>query len=143
MTRISNGAHLSRISLTRAQNKMKHIKPLIVLYCILLFGCQINEDDFLAEELAEEYFDKPKEVQPSNVLFICIDDLNDWTGFLGGHPDTKTPRLDQLASESVVFSRAYCPAPACNPSRAAILTGVRPSTSGVYFNTQPLRTSPV
>ena len=77
------------------------------------------------------------------MLFICIDDMNDWTGFLGGHPDAKTPRLDQLASESVVFSQAYCPAPACNPSRASIMTGIRPSTSGIYFNPQPWRTSPV
>jgi len=80
--------------------------------------------------------------QPPNVLFICIDDLNDWTGFLGGHPDTKTPNLDKLAAGSVVFSRAYCPAPACNPSRASIMTGVRPSTSGVYINPQPWRNSP-
>jgi arylsulfatase A-like enzyme len=75
-------------------------------------------------------------------LFICIDDLNDWTGFLGGHPDTRTPNLDKLAAGSVVFSRAYCPAPACNPSRASIMTGVLPSTSGVYINPQPWRNSP-
>jgi len=84
----------------------------------------------------------PENEKP-NVLFICIDDLNDWTGFLGGHPDAKTPQLDGLASESVVFSRAFCPAPACNPSRASIMTGIRPSTSGVYFNSQPWRNSEV
>jgi arylsulfatase A-like enzyme len=84
---------------------------------------------------------RPKEKAPPNVLFICIDDLNDWTGFMGGHPQAKTPRLDQLASESVVFSRAFCPAPACNPSRASIMTGIRPSTSGVYHNPHPWRKS--
>ncbi len=82
------------------------------------------------------------QVERPNILFICIDDLNDWTGYLGGHPNALTPHLDQLASESVVFTRAYCPAPACNPSRAAIMTGIRPSTSGVYLNSQPWRDSP-
>ncbi|MGQ9822458.1 MAG: sulfatase [Thermogutta sp.] len=74
-----------------------------------------------------------------NVLFIAIDDLNDWTGFLGGHPQAKTPNLDALAKESLIFTRAYCSAPACNPSRASMLCGVRPSTSGVYHNDNPWR----
>ena len=74
-----------------------------------------------------------------NVLFIAIDDLNDWTGCLGGHPDVKTPNIDRLAARGVLFSRAYCSAPACNPSRASLLTGILPSTSGVYHNNQPWR----
>lgn len=74
-----------------------------------------------------------------NVLFVAIDDLNDWIGFLGGHPDAKTPNLDRLAQRSVKFTRAYCAAPACNPSRAALLSGLRPSTTGVYLNSQPWR----
>lgn len=74
-----------------------------------------------------------------NVLFIAVDDLNDWIGCLGGHPDCKTPHIDKLASRGVLFTRAYCAAPACNPSRAALLTGIRPSTSGVYTNSQPWR----
>ncbi len=74
-----------------------------------------------------------------NVLFIAIDDLNDWIGCLGGHPDTKTPNIDRLASRGVLFTRTYCSAPACNPSRASLLTGIRPSTSGVYHNNQPWR----
>ncbi len=78
-----------------------------------------------------------------NVLFIAIDDLNDWIGCLGGHPDVKTPNLDRLAQRGVLFTRAYCAAPACNPSRAALMTGIRPSTSGVYLNSQPWRKSPV
>jgi arylsulfatase A-like enzyme len=71
------------------------------------------------------------------VLFIAADDLNDWVGSLGGHPDTRTPNMDRLAARGVNFTRAYCAAPACNPSRAALLTGRRPSTSGVYHNSQP------
>lgn len=69
-----------------------------------------------------------------NVLFIAVDDLNDWIGVLRGHPDVRTPNLDRLARRGVLFTRAYCSAPACNPSRASLLTGVRPSTSGVYHN---------
>ncbi|MBI2826609.1 MAG: sulfatase [Planctomycetia bacterium] len=74
-----------------------------------------------------------------NVLFLAIDDLNDWVGYLGGHPQAKTPNLDRLAKRGVAFTRAYCAAPACNPSRTALLCGVRPSTSGVYHNSQPWR----
>jgi arylsulfatase A-like enzyme len=74
-----------------------------------------------------------------NVLFLAIDDLNDWIGCLGGYPGLKTPNLDRLAARGVLFRRAYCAAPACNPSRAALMTGVRPSTSGVYHNDQPWR----
>ncbi|MBN1559227.1 sulfatase, partial [candidate division KSB1 bacterium] len=78
-----------------------------------------------------------------NILFIAIDDLNDWIGCLAGHPDSKTPNLDRLASAGVLFTHAYCAAPACNPSRAALMTGIRPSTSGVYHNNQPWRRSEV
>jgi arylsulfatase A-like enzyme len=74
-----------------------------------------------------------------NVLFIAIDDLNDWIGCLAGHPDTRTPNIDRLARRGVLFTHAYCSAPACNPSRASLLTGILPSTSGVYHNDQPWR----
>ena len=74
-----------------------------------------------------------------NVLFIAIDDLNDWIGCLAGHPDVKTPNLDSLANRGVLFTNAHCSAPACNPSRASLLTGILPSTSGVYHNNQPFR----
>ena len=69
-----------------------------------------------------------------NVLFIACDDMNDWVGFLKGHPDTLTPNLDRLAKRGVVFTRAYCASPICGPSRAAVLTGLSPETSGVYNN---------
>src|SRR5262249_28430615 len=67
------------------------------------------------------------------------DDLNDWTACLGKRKDAKTPNMDGLAKRGVLFTRAYCAAPSCNPSRTAILTGKRPSTSGVYHNDQPWR----
>jgi len=76
-----------------------------------------------------------------NVLFIAIDDLNDWVGSLGGHPQARTPNLDRFAASGVNFTSAHCAAPLCNPSRAALMTGLRPSTTGVYQNTQPFRES--
>jgi len=69
-----------------------------------------------------------------NVLWLSIDDLNDWVGCLGGHPDVETPNIDALARRGVLFSHAYCAAPLCAPSRAAVMTGMAPTTSGVYAN---------
>ena len=74
-----------------------------------------------------------------NVLFIAVDDLNDWIGVLNGHPQSRTPNIDGLAGRGMLFTRCYCAAPACNPSRAALMTGIRPSTSGVYRNPNPWR----
>ncbi|MBM3459561.1 MAG: choline-sulfatase, partial [Armatimonadetes bacterium] len=67
-----------------------------------------------------------------NVLFLAIDDLNDWIGPLRGHPQVRTPNLDRLARRGVIFTNAHCQAPLCNPSRTSVLTGLRPSTTGVY-----------
>lgn len=67
-----------------------------------------------------------------NVLFIAIDDLNDWVGCLGGHPQAQTPNLDRLAARGTLFRNAHVQAPLCNPSRSSLLTGLRPSTTGIY-----------
>lgn len=75
-----------------------------------------------------------------NVLFIAIDDLNHWVGYLGRNPQTITPNIDKLAKRGVAFSHAYCAAPVCNPSRAALMSGLRPFTSGVYDNNNDWRT---
>lgn len=69
-----------------------------------------------------------------NIVFIAVDDLNDWVGYLGGHPDTKTPNIDKLAKRGVYFTNAYTVSPICGPSRASVLTGQRPETTGVYHN---------
>lgn len=69
-----------------------------------------------------------------NVLFIAIDDLRDWIGYLGANAQVRTPSMDRLATRGVRFTRSYCAAPVCNPSRTALLSGLRPSTSGVYDN---------
>ena len=75
-----------------------------------------------------------------NVLFIVLDDLNDWVGFLGGHPNVQTPHMDALAKRGVVFTNAYCVSPICGPSRAAVLTGLRPESTGAYTNAGNYRT---
>lgn len=68
-----------------------------------------------------------------NVLLIAVDDLNDWVGALGGHPQAKTPNIDRLAASGTLFANAHCQAPVCSPSRASMMTGRLPSTTGMYF----------
>ena len=77
-----------------------------------------------------------------NVLFIAVDDLNDWVGCLGGHPQAKTPHIDKLARKGILFEQAHCAAPLCSPSRTAIMTGLRPSTTGIYGNLNWFRDIP-
>ena len=72
-----------------------------------------------------------------NVLFIAVDDLNDWIGCLGGHPQALTPNMDRLAARGILFTNAHCAAPACNPSRAAVFSGRMPSRTGVWSNRSP------
>lgn len=72
-----------------------------------------------------------------NVLFIAVDDLNDWVGCLGGHPQAKTPHIDRLAARGMLFANAHCAAPACNPSRAAVFSGRMPYHTGVWSNQSP------
>jgi len=83
------------------------------------------------------------EKKPMNVLFIAIDDLNDWTGMLKGNPQARTPHMDKLAAKGMVFTNAHCAAPACGPSRSAIMTGIRPSTSGNYINQNSFTRNPI
>jgi arylsulfatase A-like enzyme len=75
-----------------------------------------------------------------NILFIAVDDLNHWVGYLGRNRQTITPNIDRLAARGVRFTNSYCAAPVCNPSRAALLSGIRPWNSGVYENDDDWRT---
>ncbi len=84
----------------------------------------------LGQTLAE---DRP------NVLFIAVDDLNHWVGYLGRNPQTITPNIDKLAARGVRFTHSYCAAPVCNPSRAAVMSGMRPGTTGIYNNNDDYR----
>ena len=80
---------------------------------------------------------------PYDVLFIAIDDLNDWVGFLGGHPQAETPNIDRLAARGMAFTNAQSPSAICHAVRTAVLTGLRPSTSGVYGNGPDWRTQEI
>lgn len=71
-------------------------------------------------------------VQP-NILFISIDDMNDWSPCLGDHPNVKTPNIDRLARKGMLFKNAHCQAPLCGPSRASIYTGMHPHSTGIYY----------
>ncbi|MDD7985171.1 sulfatase [Lentisphaera marina] len=97
--------------------KKSILKPLLSLYiCFIPFCLSLG---FAAET-------KP------NVLMLVIDDLNDWIGPLKGHPQVKTPAIDSLAARGMNFTNAHCQTPLCNPSRTSFMTGLRPSSSGVY-----------
>ncbi|MDH3718121.1 MAG: sulfatase [Planctomycetota bacterium] len=84
-------------------------------------------------------------------MLIAVDDLNDWIGCLsrpelaegGGHPQAKTPNMDRLAGQGVLFTNAHCQSPVCNPSRASLMTSLYPSSSGIYFLSPDLKASPV
>ncbi len=67
-----------------------------------------------------------------NIVMIAIDDLNDWIGALGGHPGALTPNIDRLAARGALFTNAHANAPICGPSRASLMTGMLPSTTGIY-----------
>jgi arylsulfatase A-like enzyme len=76
-----------------------------------------------------------------NVLFVVFDDLNDWTGPTQGHPQAQTPALDSVARRGANFKSAHVQAPLCNPSRASFLSGLRPSTTGIYALQPSVRTA--
>lgn len=66
-----------------------------------------------------------------NVLLICVDDLKPLLGCYGDK-HVKSPNIDRLAARGVLFERAYCNQAVCAPSRNALMTGVRPTTLGIY-----------
>lgn len=96
---------------------MKHVKLLLCsTLCFSLFGIMSG-----------------KNVKP-NVIFIAVDDMNDWITPLGGFKGIKTPNLERLASMGVTFTNAQCAAPASAPSRLSVMTGVHPVRSGIMHN---------
>lgn len=83
----------------------------------------------------------PSAAGKPNVLFIIVDDLNDWVGWLGGHPQARTPNMDRLARMGMRFTNAHTAYALCNPSRTALMTGMAPASSGVFGNEQDWRRS--
>ncbi|MEM9368080.1 MAG: sulfatase [Planctomycetota bacterium] len=77
-----------------------------------------------------------------DVLFIAIDDLNDWVGALGGPYKAKTPNIDALAARGMTFTNAHVPGTSCTPTRTAVLTGMSPFNSGLYSHEIDWRQTP-
>jgi len=100
----------------------------LVAIIFLANSCSSTEEDAL--------------ISKPNVLFISIDDLNDWVEPLSGNAQSVTPHLSAFAKEAVNFSKNYCPSPGCNPSRSALLTGLHTYSSGMYSNYQEWRDVP-
>lgn len=85
---------------------------------------------------------EPELIKHPNVLFISIDDLNDWVEPLAGNRQSITPNLARFGQKAVNFTQNYCPSPGCNPSRTAVMTGLHPINSGMYSNYQDWRKVP-
>lgn len=98
------------------------VRHTVSILCVAFFSTGI----FYSTINAQEAEDRP------NVLFIIIDDLNDWIGVMNTHPQVKTPNIDRLAERGMLFTNAHVQAPLCNPSRISLMTGLRPSTTGIY-----------
>ena len=97
---------------------VRHAFRLLAAFAtLLLAGCHVHARD-----------SRP------NVLLLVVDDLNHWIGSLHRNPQARTPNIDRLAARGVIFTHAYCASPLCNPSRAALLSGKRTATIGVYTN---------
>lgn len=92
-------------------------------FLTLLFVIHVNAGDKKLEEKGKK---KP------NVVFIICDDLNDYEGAFGGHPQVKTPNIDRLAKSGVIFTNAHSNCPVCSPSRNSLFTGVYPHKSGDF-----------
>lgn len=97
------------------------IRPLLVLAAI--FGC------FTTASSAAD--------RPMNVLFIISDDLTPTALSCYGNTVCQTPNLDRLAGEGTRFTRAYCNATYCGPSRASFLSGYYPHATGVFGYVSP------
>lgn len=78
-------------------------------------------------------------LEQPNVMMIVLDDMNDWLGVMGGHPQAKTPNMDRLASQGVLFANAHANVGVCSPSRASFMSGVHPLTSGCWGFNNPLK----
>ncbi len=115
------------------QAAMLRWSVLALTVLVLMPGCSPEEEN------AEE---KAALIRHPNVLFISLDDMNDWVGPLAGNDQTITPSLDRFARQGVTFRRNYAPSPGCNPSRSATLTGLHTYRSGMYSNYQDWRRVP-
>ncbi|MDB4374664.1 sulfatase-like hydrolase/transferase, partial [bacterium] len=109
---------------------IKIIKGLVVEKTVLCALCLLIYAGVIPTVVSAQ----PEKKSQPDVVFIIVDDLNDWLGCLSGHPDAKSPNIDALASSGMLFSQAYCNSPQCRPSRTSLNYGVYPFKTGTYFN---------
>ena len=115
-------------------NHKQKMKKYLLVFAFLLLSFTFCIYFFLKQDTKGLEM-KDKQDKRYNVLFISIDDLNDWIGVLGGHPQVQTPNLDKFCkSGSVIFENAVCPGAVCGISRSAILSGFMPHHTGIYGN---------
>ena len=116
----------------KSHSPMSYLRLRFAIFAIVASGIQTVS----SSELPGDSSKSP------NILMIAVDDLNDWVEPLGGHPQVKTPNFNRLAARGTVFTNAHCQAPLCNPSRTSVLTGLRPTTTGVYALEPSIRKVP-
>jgi arylsulfatase A-like enzyme len=102
---------------------------------LIAYGCLVAIATGCAAQTSDEA--EPAVIELPNVLFIAVDDLNDWVGYAGTHPDTLTPHIDALAERGTAFTHAYSQYPLCGPSRASLFSGLMPSTLGLLTQPKP------
>ncbi|MFO0979546.1 MAG: sulfatase [Planctomycetaceae bacterium] len=130
----------SGISTRPRSDGLRHhwLVPALYVPFFVLFLCFGAHPNCCASDDVTTITENSPQARP-NVLMIAIDDQNDWIGCLNGHPQASTPNIDHLAQRGVLFLNAHCQSPLCNPSRTSLLTGRRPSSSGVYGLAPSLR----
>lgn len=109
----------------RNENKMS--APRLSFTLLFFFTCVILMTGCSSGNNIVDHKKKPDENKNKsyNVLFLAIDDMNDYVSMLGDFPGVKTPNLDQFAKNAITFTHAYAASPVCNPSRIAVMTGVK------------------
>jgi len=100
--------------------KKKLFTYILFVISIFFVSCKTSKDKTVITQ------NQVNNQKPKNILFIAVDDLRPELNFYGAK-HIKSPNLDKLASESLVFNRAYCNVPVCGASRASLLTGMRPT----------------
>ena len=103
------------------------------LTVIAFLSASLLASDAFAQDAKETVPFSISAERPS-VLFLNIDDWNDWNSVLKGHPQAITPNLERFAARSITFTRAICSSPVCFPSRTALFSGLHPSRTGAKSN---------
>ena len=112
-----------------AYQRVIHVLRLVVFTSLLVAATGCGQKVTVEETVSES--------SPPNVLFIAVDDLNDWVGYTGTHPDARTPNIDALAERGTAFTQAFSQYPLCGPSRASLFSGMLPSTLDVFGQPRP------